>query len=262
MEGDSVVLILSKYRRTLKGNMIADMFDRGAVAARRIVRQLPGTALDLLFPLNCLGCQREGKILCASCVDSLPELKPPFCRVCAQPNAPATCHRCLESPPAFDGIRAPYGMEGTVKKAIHNMKYRGLKAAAPELAELLANYLEEHPMPGDVLTPVPLHPRRLRSRGYNQSALLAKELSKKLGLDMNQSLLIRPKNNQPQVSASRDERRENVQGSFRCDGRADGRTVILVDDVATTGSTLSACAAVLKAAGASSVWCLVLARES
>tara|TARA_B100000378_G_scaffold140835_1_gene113765 strand:- start:1343 stop:1804 length:462 start_codon:yes stop_codon:yes gene_type:complete len=153
-------------------------------------------------------------------------------------------------------------MEGTVKEAIHNMKYRGLKAAAPELAELLANYLEEHPMPGDVLTPVPLHPRRLRSRGYNQSALLAKELSKKLGLEMNQSLLIRAKNNQPQVSASRDERRENVQGSFRCDGRADGRTVILVDDVATTGSTLSACAAVLKAAGASSVWCLVLARES
>ena len=106
-------------------------------------------------------------------------------------------------------------MEGTVKEAIHNMKYRGLKAAAPELAELLANYLEEHPMPGDVLTPVPLHPRRLRSRGYNQSALLAKELSKKLGLDMNQSLLICAKNNQPQVSASREERRENVQGSFR-----------------------------------------------
>ncbi len=242
--------------------MIADMFDRGAVAARRIVRQLPGTALDLLFPLNCLGCQREGKVLCASCVDSLPELKPPFCRVCAQPNAPSTCHWCLESPPAFDGIRAPYEMEGTVKEAVHNLKYRGLKAAAPELAELLANYLKEHPMPGDVLTPVPLHPRRLRSRGYNQSALLAKELSKKLGLDIDQSLLIRAKNTLPQVSATREGRRENVQGSFRCDGPADGRSVILVDDVATTGSTLSACAAVLKGAGASSVWCLVLARES
>lgn len=242
--------------------MIADMFDRGAVAARRIVRQLPGTALDLLFPLNCLGCQREGKVLCESCVESLPELKPPFCRVCAQPNAPATCHWCLESPPAFNGIRAPYRMEGTVKEAIHNLKYRGLKAAAPELAELLTTYLAENPIPGDVLVPVPLHPRRLRSRGYNQSALLAKELSKNLGLDMDQSLLIRAKNNPPQVSASREERRENVQGSFRCDGPAGGRSVILVDDVATTGSTLSACAAVLKAAGASSVWCLVLARES
>ena len=242
--------------------MIAEMFDRGAVAARRIVRQLPGTALDLLFPLNCLGCQREGKVLCASCVDRLPELKPPFCRVCAQPNAPATCHWCLESPPAFNGIRVPYEMEGTVKEAIHNLKYRGLKAATPELAELLANYLEEHPMPGEVLTPVPLPPRRLRSRGYNQSDLLAKELSKKLGLDIYESLLIRAKNNSPQVSASREERRENVQGSFRCDGPVDGRSVILVDNVATTGSTLSACATVLKAAGASSVWCLVLARES
>jgi predicted amidophosphoribosyltransferase len=114
--------------------MIADIFNRGAVAARRIVRQVPGTALDLLFPLNCLGCQREGKVLCASCVDSLPKLTPAFCRVCAQPNDPATCHSCLESPPALDGIRAPYEMEGTIKEAIHNLKYRGLKAAAPELA--------------------------------------------------------------------------------------------------------------------------------
>ncbi len=107
--------------------MIADMFDRGAVAARRLVRQLPGSAVDLLCPLNCLGCQQEGKVLCASCVESLPELKPPFCRVCAQPNAPATCHRCLESPPAFDGIRAPYEMEGTVKEAIHNLSWGGLQ---------------------------------------------------------------------------------------------------------------------------------------
>ena len=113
--------------------------------------------------------------MCASCVDSLPKLTPPFCRVCAQPNAPATCHWCLESPPAFDGIRAPYEMEGKVKEAIHNLKYHGLKAAAPELAELLASYLAEHPMPGDVLTPEPLHPHRLRGSGYSHAALLAKE---------------------------------------------------------------------------------------
>ena len=242
--------------------MIADLIDRGAIAARRVVGQLPRTALDLLFPLNCLGCQREGKVLCASCVGRLPELTPPYCPVCAQPNAPATCHWCLESPPAFNGIRAPYRMEGTVKDAIHNLKYRGLKAAAPELAELLAQYLAEHPMPGDLLVPVPLHARRLRSRGYNQSALLARELSKKLGLEMDQRLLARTRNTPPQVSASRKERRDNVQGSFRCDGPVDRRDVILVDDVATTGSTLSACAAALKGAGASSVWCLVLARET
>ena len=76
-------------------------------------------------------------------------------------------------------------------------------------------------MPGDVLTPVPLHPRRLRSRGYNQSDLLAKILSKKPGLDMDQSLLTRAQNNPPQVSASQEKRRENVQGSFRCGGPLD-----------------------------------------
>lgn len=260
MAGDSVVPI--HPGKDLERHMIADILDRGAVAARRMVRQLPGAALELLFPLSCLGCQREGKVLCASCADDLPTLKPPFCHICAQPNAPATCHWCLESPPSFDGLRAPYQMEGIVKDAIHNLKYRGLKAAAPELADLLAHYVEEHPMPGDILVPVPLHPRRLRSRGYNQSALLAKELAKRIGVDMDERLLTRAKNTPPQVSASREGRRENVQGSFRCNGPVDGQAVILVDDVATTGSTLSACAAALKTAGASSVWCLVLARES
>ena len=144
--------------------MIANMFDRSALAARRMARQLPGAALDLLFPLNCLGCQREGRVLCASCIEALPELNPPYCPICAQPNAPATCHWCLESPPAFDGVRAPYQMEGTIQEAIHSLKYRGLKAAAPELAELLAQYLAEHPMAGDLLVPVPLHSRRLPSR--------------------------------------------------------------------------------------------------
>jgi len=87
-------------------------------------------------------------------------------------------------------------------------------------------------------------------------------LSKKLGLEIDQRLLVRARNTPPQVNASRDDRRENVQNIFRCDGQVDKRAVILVDDFATTGSTLSACATVLKAAGAASVWGLVLARES
>ena len=85
--------------------------------------------------------------MCASCIETLPELNPPYCAVYAQANAPETCHMCLESPPAFDGVRAPYQMEGTTQDAIHSLKYQGLKAAAPELAELLARYLAEHPIP-------------------------------------------------------------------------------------------------------------------
>ena len=105
-------------------------------------------------------------------------------------------------------------MEGTIQDAIHSLKYRGLKAAAPELAELLARYLAEHPIPGNisvpVALPVPLHPHRLRSKGYNQSALLAKTLSKKLGLEMNQRLMTRTRNTPPQVNASRVDRRDKV----------------------------------------------------
>ena len=85
----------------------------------------------------------------------LPELKPPFCADSAQPNSPAACHWCLESPPAFDGVRALYQMEGAIQEAIHSLKYWELKAAAPELAELLAQYPTDHPMSGDLLVPVP-----------------------------------------------------------------------------------------------------------
>ncbi|MDP6226402.1 MAG: phosphoribosyltransferase family protein, partial [Dehalococcoidia bacterium] len=116
--------------------------------------------------------------------------------------------------------------------------------------------------PGEVLVPVPLHPNRLRNRGYNQSALLARELAKLSGLALDQGLLARVTNAPPQAgTASRRRRRANVEGGFRCTGEAGGKAVVLVDDVATTGSTLSACAAALKAAGAASVWGLVLARE-
>ncbi len=153
-------------------------------------------------------------------------------------------------------------MQGLVRDAVHRFKYGNLRAAAPELGELLAGYLAAHPIAGDVLAPVPLHPRRLRSRGYNQSELLAVELGKLTGLPVEKGLLERRKNTPPQVKAvSRDDRVENVRDSFVCVGDAAGLKVILVDDVSTTGSTMSACAGVLKDGGAVSVWGLALAKE-
>ena len=224
--------------------------------------QLPRLALDLLFPLSCLGCRREGKLLCQDCTDNLPRLKTPYCRVCAEPNARSLCQWCSGIAPGFDGLRAPYLMEGPLREAVHALKYRGVRAAAPQLAEFLANFMKSHSIPGEELVPVSLHPRRLRERGYNQSELLAKELSKLTGLPVNADALIRARDSGPQVrTASRERRRENVAGSFQCKNDMAGRRLILIDDVATTGSTLSACASVLKAAGAASVWALVLARE-
>ena len=224
--------------------------------------QLPRLALDLLFPLTCLGCRREGRLLCPACVDNLPRLKTPYCRICAEPNTRSVCRWCSGAAPAFDGLRAPYLMEGGIRDAVHALKYRGIRAAAPQLAELLADFMKSHSIPGEELVPVSLHPRRLRERGYNQSELLARELSKRTGLPVNAGALIRARDSGPQVqTVSRERRRENVSDSFQCKGDMTGRRLILVDDVATTGSTLSACASALKVAGAASVWALVLARE-
>ena len=238
-----------------------------APSLQTAIRSLARSALDLLLPLHCLGCRREGDVLCARCIEGLSRLEPPFCDTCAQPNVNGQCQWCLEHPVMIDGIRAPYLFEGPLREAVHRLKYRGWRAAAPVLGGLLAGYLEHHKFPaqttGQVLVPVPLHPRRLRSRGYNQSHLLAKEAGKLLEIPVRQDLVRRAKDSPPQVEVrSPEQRRANVAGSFEAASGVEGLSILLVDDVATTGTTLFACAAALKDAGAVSVWGLVLARES
>ena len=126
----------------------------------------------------------------------------------------------------------------------------------------MSEFLERNAVTAEALVPVPLHPRRLRSRGYNQSDLLAIGVGKRVDLPVMDGLLIRVGNLRPQVETkTRDERRENVAGSFKCIGDATGLSLLLIDDVATTGSTLSECAFALKSAGAIEVHALTLARE-
>jgi ComF family protein len=161
-----------------------------------------------------------------------------------------------------DTIRAPFLFEGPIREAVHRLKYRGQRAAAAQLAQLMAESAARSVASIDVITPVPLHSSRLRKRGYNQSFLLARELGKILGLPVQDGLLSKVKNSPPQVEArSREERHSNVSGSFECRRPVEGLAVLLIDDVATTGSTLSECAATLKTAGANAVRALVLARE-
>lgn len=160
-------------------------------------------------------------------------------------------------------MRSPFRFDEAVRKAIHQLKYQNLRAISRCLAELLADYLRSNPLPGEVLVPVPLHPQRLRERGYNQSSLLARELGKLTNLPVIEDCLIRVKQSQPQVKAAGlKERRENVADAFACQNdKLSDKQIILIDDVCTSGATLESCATALKNKGALSVWGLTLARE-
>jgi ComF family protein len=173
------------------------------------------------------------------------------------------CPACAGWQAEIDGIRSPFLFDGLIRRAIHELKYRNLRALVPSLAELMHDYIKESPVPGEALVPVPLHRKRIRERGYNQSALLARELGRLSGLPVVEDCLIRHSYTPPQArSASVSERHDNVANAFACrDGRFQGKRVILIDDVSTSGATLDACARVLKSAGAAAVWGLVIALE-
>lgn len=228
------------------------------------VAKLGGMALDLLFPQRCIGCGQEGAFICYSCLNSLPRLMPPLCPRCGRPQPSGIlCPSCVTWPAEIDGIRSPFRFDGVMRQVIHQLKYRNLRALSTPLAQLLQHYLTTTPVPGEVLVPVPLHRKRLRERGYNQSSLLARKLGKLTNLPVVEDCLIRQRYTQPQVRTSTvAERQSNIADAFACrDQRLRDRQVLLIDDVSTSGATLNACAIVLKAAGATSVWGLVLARE-
>jgi ComF family protein len=164
---------------------------------------------------------------------------------------------------AIDGIRSPFRFEGVIRQSVHDLKYHNLRAISGCLAELMASYLREAPILADVLVPVPIHLRRLRERGYNQSVLLARELGKLIDLPVVADCLLRIKDSLPQARTTNvEERQRNVSGAFACkDERLSGCQVLLIDDLSTSCTTLEACATALKSAGAFSVYGLTLARE-
>lgn len=227
------------------------------------ITRLPGIALDLLFPQRCVGCGRWGYFICPVCCQSLPRIEPPVCLRCGQPQRQGTlCSNCADWQD-IEGLRAPFRFEGAIRQAVLELKYQHLRAIAVPLAGLLHHYLAAAPLPVDVLIPIPLHPRRLRERGYNQSELLAKELSKLVKLPVVTDCLVRERDTPPQArTTSIEERRRNIAKAFVClDNRVGGQRVLVIDDVSTSGATLDAAAAALKSAGASSVWGLTVARE-
>lgn len=225
-------------------------------------RDLWSSILDLIFPPRCVSCQQVGAWLCDPCLDQAQRVEPPFCARCGDGiHHSGLCARCRTDPPETECIRSVTYFGGVLQQAIHQFKYKGLKQLAKPLGGLMAEYLKEHPIPVDVVVPVPLHVARFRERGYNQAALLAREMAGGAGLVVDERTLVRRRATAPQVDLDAEERKVNVRGAFRCVSDAlTGRDVLLVDDVCTTGSTLDACAVALREGGARSVRALTLAR--
>lgn len=225
-------------------------------------REAKNSFLDLLFPPRCAGCGRSGSWLCPTCIREIEFVEPPLCSRCGLPSVENPCLSCRIDPLAIDGIRGVGYLRGPLKGAIYQFKYRQKCKLALSLADLMHHYLLENPLPADLIVPVPLHMDRLRERGYNQAALLTRELSARSRLPVDDGSLVRVKETMPQVALKADERRKNVSGAFHVRGvKLEDRQVLLIDDVCTTGATLEACAEALREKGARSVWALVLARE-
>lgn len=217
--------------------------------------------LDLIFPPTCGGCSIEGTFLCNDCEAGIPALDKMRCRVCSKPGTSLLCGWCRGTDQPFNGITAPYRWDGIVRDLVHSLKYKGVRASAPRLSELMAAHLRRRAISADVIVPVPLHSRRERQRGYNHSALLAEGIGQGMGIPVAVDMLTRTRNTPPQVSMrTPEERHKNVVDAFECTDDPSGRRVLLVDDVVTTGATIAACSVPLREAGASSIWALSLAR--
>ncbi len=221
------------------------------------------TILDLFFPQFCLGCHQEGELLCPDCRRRLVVRPKKICPVCKLADQPRNCLGSdLNSLWALSHYK-----EYLVADLVQKIKYEfAIGLVGDCWQEYLAKFWElaqEGINKNTVIIPVPLHKTRFLQRGFNQSELIAKELAEISGLAVNAGLLKRHIYNEPQVGLSASRRKENIKGIFSLDWRklsdSWGREIILVDDVYTTGSTLSECAKTLKSAGFKKVSGLVLA---
>ena len=223
--------------------------------------------LDFALPPRCAGCGiivGDVHSFCTDCWGEVQFLGAGACGICGVPleaTEADTCARCLAAPPLIVRTRAAVAYDEISKSIALRLKYGRKVALAKTMARFMAPLAGE--LPADaVLVPVPLHRRRTWARGFNQAALVASELSKRLGLRADTALLKRVRPTPPLKGMSLSQRKRTVQGAFRVAQDADlgGRTVVLVDDVLTTGSTSEACAKALQRAGAARVELLSWAR--
>ncbi|MGB5218102.1 MAG: ComF family protein [Smithella sp.] len=228
----------------------------------------------VIFPPQCLGCseiidQGDGRIFCPSCEAKIHFITGSICHICGTtfPDSPADnhlCGECLENKPHFSCARAIFSYEDVILNSIHQFKYKN----DISIGEMLASFMADFSFPDidftdySLMVPVPLHIKRLRERGFNQSLILARAIGRKQQIPVNFSLLKRHKYTLTQTGYHKQERKQNIRGAFEVTDskKITGRNILLIDDVYTTGATVNECAQILIKAGAQKVSVLTLAR--
>jgi ComF family protein len=231
------------------------------------LQDIISVGLDLLFPPTCVGCASAGHLLCPACAQKVEPVPSTICRRCGQVQHACVdeCAKCRANrshPLRLVGAAALYSFP--LRESIHALKY----ANHPELADPLARYMvvafaedrwRRVSAEIDAVVPVPLHKERQDERGYNQSELLAVAFCHAVGLQLAPCWLHRMRATRQQVGLNAPERQQNVDGAFRAETAIRGKTLLLLDDVYTTGATLSACTHAAMDAGAKAVFALTLA---
>ena len=244
----------------------------------KVERRLPSAQisnfiLELFFPRFCLGCSREGSLLCQDCISTLEISEYNYC-LCNKPlRLPASggkCPRCQDKKLSGLYSALPYKEKFLTKKLIYQFKYEPrIKTLAKSLAHILARHLllaknnAETIWENSVLIPVPMEKSRQKDRGYSQTEELAKELGHLINVPSIFDNLVKIKKTLPQMELSAKDRQENLKGAFAIKNLAKvrGKKIFLIDDVYTTGSTMEECAKTLKESGAKQVWGIAIARE-
>lgn len=237
--------------------------------AKNVALGLLGGLADIIWPPHCLVCGALHTMpLCPRCVSEIAKIVPPVCRICGVPAEDVgRCRWCQDTQHSFRAARAVAAYSGVMEEAIKRFKFAGRRSLAPILGEMMAELARTSKVLSnrtfDLIVPVPMHPGNVLQREFNQSELLARELAARIGVDCKSGLLKKVRKTKPQIGLPAQLRRENLKGAFAAaspDALA-GKSVLLVDDMMTTGATADECAGTLLAAGAKSVYVITAARE-
>jgi ComF family protein len=242
----------SKIKKTWLGSKISKILEK---------------TIDLIFPKNCLFCQKEKTLFCEDCQSTF-DFPQDFLCLCQKPKALIKIGKCISCREKFlDGVLAPLSFdELRVQKLIHAFKYQPFaKELGKSLAEIIIKYFfwkNYQPLKKALIIPIPADPKRIKWRGYNPPEIIAKELAQKFNLLFEPNCLLKIRKTKPQTKLSLEERQENLKNAFALKEAKiiQGKSIYLIDDVYTTGSTMEEAAKILKNAGAKKVFGLVVAR--